>query len=158
MLVRLRERFLAIGEALRSWPSRLVHEHAHPSRLGAAVAFGLWVGCTPFYGVQTLIGLGLAPVLRLNRLAVLLGLQISIPPLAPFLLFANAQVGAIILRGHWLSLSVETMRAVPSSKLFAELLGDLLVGGAIVGAVLALPAGLLTIYLVRRSRRAQTVG
>ena len=158
MLVRLRERFLAIGDALRSWPSRLVHEHAHPRRLGAAVAFGLWVGCTPFYGVQTLVGLGLAPALRLNRLAVLLGLQISIPPLAPFLLFANAQVGALILRGHWLSLSVETMRAVPSSKLFAELLGDLLVGGAIVGAVLALPAGLLTTYLVRRSRRAQAVG
>jgi hypothetical protein len=67
-------------------------------------------------------------------------------------------VGALILRGHWLSLSVEAMRAVPSSKLFAELLGDLMVGGAIVGAVLALPAGLLTTYLVRRSRRAQAVG
>jgi len=50
------------------------------------------------------------------------------------------------------------MRAVPSSKLIAEFLGDLLLGGAIVGAVLALPAGLLTTYLIRRSRRAQTRG
>jgi hypothetical protein len=32
------------------------------------------------------------------------------------------------------------------------------VGGAIVGAALALPAGLLTTYIVRRSRRAQAIG
>jgi uncharacterized protein (DUF2062 family) len=149
VLVRLRERF--------RWLSRLVHEHADPSRLGAAVAFGVWIGCTPFYGLQTLVGLGLATALRLNRLAVLVGLQISIPPLAPFLLFANAQVGALVLHGHLLSLSMEAMRAVPTSRLVAELFGDLLVGGAIVGAALALSAGLLTTYLVRRSRRAQTV-
>jgi len=157
VLVRLRERFQAVGDALRRWPSRLVHEHADPSRLGAAVAFGVWVGCTPFYGLQTVFGLGLATALRLNRLAVLLGTQISIPPLAPFLLFGNAQVGALVLRGHWLSLSMEAMRAVPTSRLVADFLGDLLVGGAIVGAALALPAGLLTTYLVRRSRRAPTV-
>ena len=146
-----------MGHALRSWPARLVHEHAHPTRLGAALAFGVWMGCTPFYGFQTLIGLGLASLLRLNRLAVLLGLQISIPPVAPFLLFANAQVGALVLRGHWAPLSIETLRVVPKSRVLAELLGDLLVGGAIVGAVLALPAGLLTSYLVRRRRRAQGV-
>jgi uncharacterized protein (DUF2062 family) len=155
--VRLRERFRAMGHALRSWPARLVHEHADPTRLGAAVAFGVWMGCTPFYGFQTLIGLGLASLLSLNRLAVLLGLQISIPPLAPFLLFANAQVGARLLRGHWASLSIEALRVVPASKLLADLLLDLLVGGAIVGAVLALPIGFLTTYLVRRRRRAQGV-
>jgi len=116
------------------------------------------MGCTPIYGLQTVIGLGLATALRLNRLAVLLGTQISIPPLAPFLFFASAQVGALILHGHRLLLSLEAMRAVSSSKLVAEFLGDLLVGGAVVGAVLALPAGLLTTYLVRRSRRAQTFG
>ena len=158
MLVSLRERFRGIGDALRRWPSRLLHEHAEPGRLGAAVAFGVWIGCTPFYGVQTVGGLALATALRLNRVAVLLGLQISIPPLAPFLLFANAQVGALVLRGHWLSQSIEAMRAVPTSKLVAELFLDLLVGGAIVGAALALPAGLLTTYLVRRSRRSQSVG
>ena len=157
MLVRLKERFRAIGGALQRWPSRLIHEHAQPSRLGAAVAFGVWIGCTPFYGLQTVFGLGLATALRLNRLAVLLGTQISIPPLAPFLLFANAQVGALVLRGHWISLSMEAMRAAPSSRLVGELLGDLLVGGAIVGATMAFPAGLLTTYLVRRSRRAQIV-
>jgi uncharacterized protein (DUF2062 family) len=157
VLVRLRERFHAIGDAPRRWPSRLVHEHAQPGRLGAAVAFGVWIGCTPFYGLQTVVGLGLATALSLNRLAVLLGTQVSVPPLAPFLLFASAQVGALVLRGHWLPLSIEAMRAVPRSRLVAELLGDLLLGGAIVGAALALPAGLLTTYLVRRGRRAPIV-
>jgi uncharacterized protein (DUF2062 family) len=157
VLVGLRERFRAIGDALQRWPSRLLHEHAQPSRLGAAVAFGVWIGCTPFYGLQTVVGLGLATALRLNRLAVLLGTQISIPPLAPFLLFANVQVGALVLRGHWLSLSMEAIRAVPSSRMVGEFLADLLVGGAIVGGALGIPAGLLATYLVRRGRRAQIV-
>ena len=160
VLVTLRERCLvAIGDsAAKVAGAACVHEHGHPSRLGVAVAFGVWIGCTPFYGFQTLLGLGLASLLRLNRLAVLLGLQISIPPLAPFLLFANAQLGALVLRGHWLPLSIEALRAVPTSKLVAELFGDLLVGGAIVGTVLAVPAGLLTTYLVRRRRRTAAVG
>jgi hypothetical protein len=133
---------------------RLAKEHADPSRLGAAVAFGVWLGCTPFYGLQTLLGLGVAPVLRLNRLGVLLGLQISIPPIAPFLLFANAQLGSLLLRRHWLPLSIDALRALPTPQLFADLFGDLLVGGAIVGVLLAVPAWFLTTYLVRKSRAA----
>jgi uncharacterized protein (DUF2062 family) len=151
--VSLRDHLLAARGTLRRWTAALVHEHASPGRIGAAVAFGVWVGCSPFYGVQTLVGLALAPALRLNRLAVLLGLQISIPPVAPFLLFANAQVGALILQGQWLPLSVAALRAIPTSKLVTELFLDLLVGGALVGAALGLALGFLTTYLVRRRRR-----
>lgn len=122
------------------------------------MGFGVWLGCTPFYGFQTLLGVGLAPLLRMNRLGVLLGLQISIPPLAPFLLFANAQLGAMVLRRHWLPFSIDALRAVPTSKLVAELFGDLLVGGAIVGTLLAVPAGLLTTHLVRSRRRTSALG
>jgi len=152
------ERARALAAALRTSARRLVHEHADPVRLGVAVGLGVLIGCTPFFGVQTLVGLGLAWILRLNRVAVLLGLQVSVPPLSPFVLFADAQVGALSLRGHWLPLSVEAMRAVRSFRDVTDLLGVLVLGGAILGAVLAVLTGLATTFVIRRWRRAPAPG
>ena len=149
-----RERARALAAALRTSTRRLIHEHTDPVQLGVAVGLGVLIGCSPFLGVQTLVGLGLAWILRLNRVAVLLGLQISVPPLTAFVLFADAQVGALSLRGQWLPLSVEAMRAVRSFRDVADLLGVLVLGGAIVGAVLAVVTGLTTTFVIRRWRRA----
>ncbi len=148
------ERARALGGALRTSTRRLIHEHTDPVQLGVAVGLGVLIGCSPFLGVQTLVGLGLAWILRLNRVAVLLGLQVSVPPLTAFVLFADAQVGALSLRGRWLPLSVEAMRAVRSFREVADLLGVLVLGGAIVGAVLAVVTGLATTFVIRRWRRA----
>ncbi|MGZ6071682.1 MAG: DUF2062 domain-containing protein [Myxococcaceae bacterium] len=139
---------------MRTSTRRLIHEHTDPVQLGVAVGLGVLIGCSPFVGVQTLVGLGLAWILRLNRVAVLLGLQISVPPLTPFVLFADAQLGALSLRGQWLPLSVEAMRAVRSFREVADLLGVLVLGGAIVGGVLAVVTGLATTFVIRRWRRA----
>ena len=152
------ERVRTVGAALRTATRRLMHEHTDPVRLGVAVGFGVLIGCSPFLGVQTLVGLGLAWILRLNRVAVLLGLQISVPPLTPFVLFADAQLGALSLRGQWLPLSVEAMRAVRSFREVADLLGVLVLGGAILGAVLAVVSGLATTFVIRRWRRAPAPG
>lgn len=152
------ERAHALAAGLRTSTRRLIHEHADPARLGVAVGLGVLVGCSPFFGVQTLVGLGLAWILRLNRVAVLLGLQISVPPLTPFVLFADAQLGALSLRGQWLPLSVEAMRAVRSFREVADLLGVLVLGGAILGAVLAVVTGLATTLVIRRWRRATAPG
>lgn len=153
--VDARTRLAAAREALWEWWGALVHEHSSPGKLGTAVGFGVFVGCTPFFGLQTILGLGLATLLRLNRLGVLLGLQISIPPLTPFLLFACAQVGARLWRGHWLPLSVTALRAIPAKTLAADLFVDLLLGGAVVGASLAVALGVLTADVVRRRRRRE---
>lgn len=153
---QVRERARALAAALRTSARRLIHEHNDPVQLGVAVALGVLIGCSPFLGAQTLAGLGLAWILRLNRVAVLLGLQISVPPLTPLVLFADAQVGAFALRGEWLPLSVEAMRTVHSFGDVAALLGVMVLGGAIVGAVLAVAAGLATTVAIRRWRREPT--
>ena len=147
-----------LAAALRTSTRRLIHEHTDPVRLGVAVGLGVLIGCSPFFGVQTLVGLGLAWILRLNRVAMLLGLQISVPPLTPFVLFADAQVGALSLRGQWLPLSVDAMRAVRSFREVADLLGVLVLGGAILGGVLAVVTGLATTFVIRRWRRAPAPG
>jgi uncharacterized protein (DUF2062 family) len=119
----------------------LKQEHASSGRLGVAVGVGVLLGCSPFLGFQLLLALALGKLLRLNRLAVLFGLQISVPPLTPFILFATAQAGALLRRGQWLPLHVAAFRGEPASKVLAGLFLDMLVGTALVGGALAVFLG-----------------
>jgi uncharacterized protein (DUF2062 family)/SAM-dependent methyltransferase len=139
---------------IRELAGRIWREHATPQRLGAAVAVGILVGCSPFFGLHFWIGLGLSIVLRLNKVAVLLGSQVSIPPLAPFLGFASVQVGALLLSGETVELSVDDFAVNNLPELLRHFLLNWIVGGIVVGAGLALPGFALTSMVVRR-RRAQ---
>lgn len=81
---------------IRALYLRLRREHDSPARLAAAVALGLFVGIVPFYGVQTPICVGLASILRLNRLVAVGAAQVSNPLFAPFLIAAGIALGETI--------------------------------------------------------------
>ena len=147
-----RERLVALGRRVHQELDKLRREHASPARLGVAVGMGVLVGSSPFLGLQVLMVVALATLLRLNRFAALLGLQISVPPFTPFLLFANAQVGALLVQGRWLPLSLDALRAIPPKQLAADLFLDLLVGGLVVGGGLAVLLGFATAFTVKHAR------
>jgi uncharacterized protein (DUF2062 family) len=129
-------------------------EHSSPRRLGAAVAVGIFVGCTPLYGLQTMLGLLLALLLRLNKPAVVLGTQISIPPLAPLLAAASIQLGALLLAGTPLHIegSLLTWQRLP--LLLGSFGACWALGGALLGAALGAVGYFVTVHLVRRQRGA----
>jgi uncharacterized protein (DUF2062 family) len=147
-----RARIPGIVRRLRGRFDLMLGEHASAGRLGVAVALGVFVGCTPFLGFQVLIVIAIATLFKLNRIAALLGAQVSTPPITPLLLFANAQVGAVLLHRHWLPISFEAVRAAPNAMWVLDLFLEMLVGGLAVGGVLALGFGGLTSWLVRRRR------
>lgn len=143
--------------ALRELAGRLWREHASPPRLAAAVAVGVIVGCSPFFGLHLWIGLALAVLLRLNKVAVFVGSQISIPPLAPLLGFASVQVGSLILEGRLARLTLEDFQLARLFGLVRGFLLDWVVGGLVVGVALAIPALAVTWTVARRrARRART--
>jgi uncharacterized protein (DUF2062 family) len=111
------------------------------------------LGCSPFLGFQVLLAVVLARLFRLNAVAVVLGVQISIPPLTPVVLFATAQLGALVLRGHWLPLRLAGFRGVPLAPLVADLFLDMLVGGLLVGGVFAVVLGSACAFGVSRMQR-----
>lgn len=132
---------------------RLVHaartEGAGALHETTAIALGVFVGCTPFYGFHLLICWVVGSLLRLNRLKMYLASNISNPLVAPWLLLAEVQTGSWLRRGSFHELTADTI-ANGDLSMFG---GDLLAGSVVVGAVLAGAAALGTQAVLRGSSR-----
>jgi uncharacterized protein (DUF2062 family) len=83
----------------RRWLSVLLHIKDSPERTAAAFAIGVFVGFSPLLGFHTLLGILVAFLLNLNRVAVLLGVYMNLPWfLAPY--YAIATMAGAELTGH----------------------------------------------------------
>src|SRR6185436_10488749 len=64
---------------LERWLESLLHIHDTPERTAAAFGVGVAIGFSPFVGLHMLMGLVLAFVFNLNRVAVFAGLWVNLP-------------------------------------------------------------------------------
>lgn len=115
-------------------------EGGGPVREATAIGAGVFIGCTPFYGFHLLLCFAAGWLFGLNRLKLYLAANVSNPLMAPFLLIGELQAGALMRRGDWHALTVETVRTVDPWVFGA----DVLVGSLIVGSLLGAAAGLAT--------------
>ncbi len=131
---------------------RILAEHASPAELGLSVALGVFVACTPFYGLQTLLALGAAWLLGLNRIAAVTAAQVSIAPVSPFLILGSIQAGELILHGRLLALGPTVWHGAGLVQTGRAVIAAWLVGGAAMGIVLG---GLLGSAVFAVARRRQ---
>jgi uncharacterized protein (DUF2062 family)/2-polyprenyl-3-methyl-5-hydroxy-6-metoxy-1,4-benzoquinol methylase len=135
-----------------SWLRRLYMtlrtEHTTPGKVAAGVAVGVFVGCSPFWGLHLAIALLLATVLRLNRVLVYAATNLANPLTAPPLIFAEVQVGHRVLLGAWLGLTMDEVVEEGIAGLFR----DFFVGSLILGTSLAVLLG-VTAWLIARAGR-----
>jgi uncharacterized protein (DUF2062 family) len=152
----------------RRWLDQLLHTRDTPQRTAAAYALGIFFGFSPFLGLHTILGLGLAFALNLNRVAVLLGIYSNLPWILPAYYTLATIAGAAILRVqvpprllHDLTAAVESaswtdFRAV-AGKLaplgWAYMLGSTL--GAVILALIAYRVALAAV-IAHRSRQVAT--
>jgi uncharacterized protein (DUF2062 family) len=151
--VRIESALRAAALRLRGQFEALKTEHSSAVRLGVAVGVGVFCGLSPLLGFQFLLALGLAFLLRLNKLAVMLGLQISAPPITPLVVLAEIQLGELLLRGRLLPLSLARIKAMPGRELLETFLVDLTVGGLTSGLAVGAALGALAAFLIQRRRR-----
>lgn len=137
-----------IAARLRRGFKELRTEGTGAGREAAAIGLGVFLGCLPFYGLHLIMCLAAGALFRLNRLKLYLAANISNPLVAPWLLFAELQIGAYLHRGTFQSLSLQAIRATGVSALG----GELLLGSVVLGAVLGVLAAGAT-YGTLRSRR-----
>jgi uncharacterized protein (DUF2062 family) len=118
--------------ALRvSW-ERAKNERSSPREIALSLGIGIFSACTPFIGLHMWIAMGLATLLRLNRLWAFLGSRATFFPVFAFVTFAELEVAHRLRAGAWLPLS-------PSEALVRgrELLLDWAIGTVVVGGTLA---------------------
>lgn len=74
------------------------------SVIALSLALGAFLAFSPAWGFQTILAVSLALLLRLNKVLVLITVNISsIPPIIPLILLAGYQVGAFVLKGSFQS-------------------------------------------------------
>ena len=86
-------RFPRVRHAL----DQLLHTHDTPRRTAGAFALGVFFGFSPLLGLHTILGLAFAFALRLNRIAVLIGIYSNLPWILPPYYVMATVVGAAIL-------------------------------------------------------------
>jgi len=116
----------------------LPHDES-PWRVALALAVGVFISFTPFWGFQTLLALLVAWLGRLNRAVTLAGTWINLPWFAPFVYAGALKIGAALL---------------PDLSGLAGLSAWLLLGSTALGCA----AGVVTwviAYAAIRARRAR---
>jgi uncharacterized protein (DUF2062 family) len=133
-------------DALRNAVSRLRGGQVSPQKIGFSVAFGIFIGCTPLFGLHALIIGLLGFALRLDVLVAYLASNVSLPPFIPAILFLEVQAGSWILGGRFLPL---TMASFAPERALA-LGGALALGTVVVGAAFAAVGGSVAWLLMHR--------
>jgi uncharacterized protein (DUF2062 family)/trans-aconitate methyltransferase len=117
-----------------------------PGRQAASFAVGAFIGCTPLYGFHLPLCVAAASILRLNQLTTYLAANLNNPLVAPFLIFAEVQVGAVIRTGHLHPVTLSELRRLSLWDFGLELA----LGSLIVGCVVAVLGGSAVWLVVRR--------
>jgi len=125
-------------------------DHAHdPLRMSLAVGLGLFFGIAPIWGLQMVTAAAVAHFLRLNKAITLLATNISIPPVAPFI------IGGAFVLGHWM-FTGEVLKFWPPELTGArrfEYLRQWLVGSLALALIVAALGTVGTYVLARLIRR-----
>ncbi len=141
------------GRWLRYWYLRLVRLQSSPEEIARGLAAGVFAGCFPIFGFQTLAALLLAVPLRGNKLVAAAGTWVSNPlTYVPVYAF-NYRVGEWLLGSRTAFATAELVAAQNWMQLGLEVAGTLFVGCAFVGFWGALASYFLGLWLVRRIRR-----
>ncbi|MEO7274322.1 MAG: DUF2062 domain-containing protein [Vicinamibacterales bacterium] len=82
----------------KGWLEQLLHTHDTPHRTALAYAVGVFFGFSPILGLHTILGIAVAFVFGLNRIAVVLGIYSNLPWILPAYYTVTTLLGAFILR------------------------------------------------------------
>lgn len=139
---------------LRYYYHRLVRMRSTPQAIARGIAIGIFFGCLPMFGLQMILSLTVATLLRGYRIAAAAATWIS-NPFTYFPLYAfGFQVGRALLGYSHLTFPEE---GIPSlnhlSTLGGDFLSALFFGSIVVGAVSSLCSYWGCLYLIQRARQ-----
>jgi uncharacterized protein len=130
---------------LNRWLQWIWQQEGTPGQRARGLAAGVFCGCFPFFGFQTLLGIGLASVVRGNHLLAAAGTWISNPFTYVPLFWFNYRLGALLLGegAGWPGLNTLNQELLATAGW--DVMSRLLLGSGLTGMLL----GVLTWRLAR---------
>jgi glycosyltransferase involved in cell wall biosynthesis len=98
-----------------------------------SIGLGIFVGIAPIWGVQTVVVLFLAAVLKLNKAIAFTFSNISMPPLVPFIIYVSLIIGNYIIPSE----SPVTIQNIMSFDDLGKNFGQYLLGSIILATAMA---------------------
>jgi uncharacterized protein len=150
---------------LKGLLASLVEQDSSPEEIALGVAVGIFIGFSPWYGIQIFIAIACAYCIpRVNKISVVAGAQINW--IAPLYYYFEYKLGLAILRRHGISLTIDTFRHLTTEKILHHLnvetgLGiflPLFVGSLVFGAAGSVLAYFVTRRLVERAKARRAAG
>ena len=130
----------------------LWQQEGSPAQLSRGIAVGVFSGCFPFFGLQTILGIMLASIFRGNRLLAATGTWISNPFTYLPLYWFNFKIGSYLLGGER---DVRNFTYLNTQELWDQGIFfsiRILLGSTVVGIIAGLVSGFICYFLVKKSQ------
>ena len=139
----------------RFWKENIIKSREPAHKKAAAIALGVFVGISPFWGLHTLLVFSLGAIFRVNKVIAFLFSNISIPPLIPFIIYGSYQMGSLI-SGNGFDWNLSMINFNSSAEIFQSLWQYVLGSFALAGLA-ALVLGVIFYFLFSFSEQKQVV-
>ncbi len=137
-MIRFLVKLIQKVQSLFIW---ILKQEGTPAERARGIAVGVFSGCFPFFGFQTLIGVFLASVLKGNYLLAVFATWISNPFTYIPLYWFNYQVGSIFLGGSYTLVSFNNLTQQQMWSQGWLISSRLLFGSTVVGLLAGLVFG-----------------
>ena len=142
--------FLNLIQRIRKFISWLWNQEGSPSKRALGLGVGIFSGCFPFFGLQTLMGVFLAKILKGNSILAAVGTWISNPFTYVPLYYFNYRVGSLLLNTDK---NIVDITHVTTNKLWSQglyLSSRLLMGSICVGLVTGVIGGFCLYFVLNK--------
>ena len=129
------------------------HQNGSPFYHAKGLALGVFSGCFPFFGFQTLIGVFLAKLVKGNILLAVIGTWISNPFTYIPLYYFNYRVGSIFLKNSPNNIIEKNLVIDDLWKQGSIFSIRLLLGSSFVGLLLAFFSGSVIFFIYNRKNK-----
>ena len=135
---------------------RFIRIRGNPREIALGLALGIFIGMSPTMGVQIVIAVFIAALLKWNKITATIGVFITTPFTAPFIYSTTYLVGAKILGVNKAFRFPEQMSldAVISMLLHTpRIFGSLFIGGVVIGLPLAMITYFVSFFVFKQAQK-----
>lgn len=127
-----------------------------PGSIALGAAIGCFIAILPLYGFHTLLVVIFALLIpHANKIAILAGTNVSLPPTLPFITWAGYGIGRFLLGDKYPALSWEMFKGL-SRRSIADFYYPLFVGSVVLGLGCSLVLYLATFVFFKYRRRGKS--